>query len=152
MNILTNNKNFGEITPANMMKVRNTKSYLTCLLKSSNIWKFMYTEPEQNVFNFTGGDYVLDLAEKHGMRVRCHNLVWVSQLSDWVTSRNWTAAELTDVMRNHIYNLVTHFGGRCYSWDVVNEALASDGTFSSSIVSTDPIHLRSRTCPDCSLF
>jgi GH35 family endo-1,4-beta-xylanase len=36
----------------------------------------MYTEPEQNVFNFTGGDYILDLAEKHGMRVRCHNLVW----------------------------------------------------------------------------
>ncbi|KAH8765166.1 penicillium Canescens endo-1,4-beta-xylanase Xyle [Hyaloscypha finlandica] len=114
LRILTNPKNFGEITPANMMK-------------------FMYTEPQQNVFNYTGGDYVLSLAEKNGMRVRCHNLVWTSQISDWVTSGTWTAATLTAVMKNHIYNLVTHWGNRCYSWDVVNEALNSDGTFSSSI-------------------
>ncbi|PMD15866.1 glycoside hydrolase family 10 protein [Hyaloscypha hepaticicola] len=114
LRILENPKNFGEITPANMMK-------------------FMYTEPEQNVFNFTGGDYILDLAEKHGMRVRCHNLVWSSQLSDWVTSGTWTAATLTAVMKNHIQTLITHWGDRCYSWDVINEALAGDGTFSSSI-------------------
>ena len=83
----------------------------------------MYTEPQQNMFNFTGGDYVLNLAEKNGMRVRCHNLVWSSQISDWVTSGTWTAATLTAVMKNHIYNLVTHWGNRCYSWDVVNEAV-----------------------------
>ncbi|KAN0120215.1 glycoside hydrolase family 10 protein [Hyaloscypha variabilis] len=114
LRILENPGNFGEITPANIMK-------------------FMYTEPEQNVFNFTGGDYLLDLAERYGMRVRCHNLVWVSQLSPWVTDVNWTAEALTAVMKNHIQTLITHWGDRCYSWDVVNEALASDGNFSSSI-------------------
>jgi endo-1,4-beta-xylanase len=36
----------------------------------------VYTEPEQNVFNFTGGDYFLDLAEATGKKVRCHNLIW----------------------------------------------------------------------------
>lgn len=36
-------------------------------------------------------------------------------------------------MQNHIYNLITHWGDRCYSWDVVNEALNSNGTFASSI-------------------
>ncbi|KAJ5618982.1 endo-1-4-beta-xylanase [Penicillium lagena] len=107
-------KNFGEMTPANAMK-------------------FMYTEPEQNVFNFTEGDYFLDVAERFGSQVRCHNLVWVSQLSDFVTSQNWTAEALTAVMRNHIFKTVQHFGRRCYSWDVVNEALNSDGTFSSSV-------------------
>lgn len=96
----------------------------------------MFTEPEQNVFNFTGGDFVLDLAEKHGMRVRCHNLIWSNQLSDWVTSGTWTAETLTAVMKNHIQTLITHWGSRCYSWDVINEALNGDGTFSSSIVST----------------
>jgi endo-1,4-beta-xylanase len=108
--------------------------------------QFMYTEPEQNVFNYTGGDYILDLAEKNDMRVRCHNLVWSSQLSDWVTSGSWTADTLTAVMKNHIYNLVTHWGDRCYSWDVVNEALNGDGTFSSSIVSL-PFSFRSLSSP-----
>lgn len=36
-------------------------------------------------------------------------------------------------MENHINNLISHFGGACYSWDVVNEALASNGSFAESI-------------------
>ncbi|KAJ5934390.1 Endo-1-4-beta-xylanase D [Penicillium verhagenii] len=106
--------NFGEVTPANAMK-------------------FMYTEPEQNVFNFTEGDQFLEVAESFGAKVRCHNLVWASQLSDFVTSTTWTAETLTAVMKNHIFKTVQHFGRRCYSWDVVNEALNSDGSFSSSV-------------------
>ncbi|KAJ5753765.1 Glycoside hydrolase superfamily [Penicillium nucicola] len=105
---------FGELTPANALK-------------------FMYTEPEQNVFNFTEGDYFMRLAEESQSAVRCHNLVWASQLSDFITSKTWTAKELTAIMKNHIFKTVQHFGKRCYSWDVVNEALNSDGTFSSSV-------------------
>jgi endo-1,4-beta-xylanase len=93
----------------------------------------MYVQPEPAVFNFTGGDYVLDFAEKYAKRVRCHNLIWVSELPDWVTNGNWTAATLTAVMKDHIRTTITYFGDRCYSWDVVNEALNGDGTFSSSI-------------------
>ncbi|KAH3007743.1 hypothetical protein KXW60_002666 [Aspergillus fumigatus] len=107
-------KQFGEMTPANALK-------------------FMYTEPEQNVFNFTQGDYFMDLADHYGHAVRCHNLVWASQVSDWVTSRNWTAPELKEVMKNHIFKTVQHFGKRCYAWDVVNEAINGDGAFSSSV-------------------
>ncbi|KAF7718919.1 Endo-1,4-beta-xylanase [Penicillium ucsense] len=107
-------KNFGEVTPANAMK-------------------FMYTEPEQNVFNFTAGDEFLEIAGRHGAQIRCHNLVWASQLSDFVTSKTWTKEALTSVMKNHIYKTVQHFGRRCYSWDVVNEAINGDGSFSSSV-------------------
>ncbi|CAI7610780.1 unnamed protein product [Penicillium palitans] len=105
---------FGEITPANALK-------------------FMYTEQEQNKFNFTDGDYFMDLAERFDSKVRCHNLVWMSQVSDFVTSKTWTAEELTAVMKNHIFKTVQHFGKRCASWDVVNEAINGDGTFSSSV-------------------
>jgi endo-1,4-beta-xylanase len=93
----------------------------------------MYTQPELNVFNYTEGDYTLSLAQKNGQAVRCHNLVWASQVSDFVLNGKWTAESLTAVMKNHIFNVVKHFGKRCYSWDVVNEALNGDGTFSSSI-------------------
>ncbi|KKA17323.1 Endo-1,4-beta-xylanase [Rasamsonia emersonii CBS 393.64] len=100
-------------------------SFLTC--------QFEYTEPSPNVFNYSGGDTILAIAENHGKRVRCHNLIWVSQLPDWVVNGSWTAASLTAVMKTHITNLITHWGGRCYSWDVVNEALAANGSWASSI-------------------
>jgi endo-1,4-beta-xylanase len=36
-------------------------------------------------------------------------------------------------MKSHITNLITHWSDRCYSWDVVNEALATNGSFAPSI-------------------
>lgn len=75
----------------------------------------------------------MDLAKHNKQAVRCHNLVWASQVSDWVLNGNWTKETLIPVMRNHIFKTVQHFGKRCHSWDVVNEAFNGDGTFSSSI-------------------
>ena len=96
--------------------------------------QFQFTEPEQNVFTYAGGEEVVKLAKQHGNRfVRCHNLVWVTEVSQWVLDRNWTAAALTEVMRNHIFNVVTHFSDECYSWDVVNEALNENGTWAPSV-------------------
>ncbi len=112
--ILNDTHIFGQITPANAMK-------------------FVLTEPEQNVFNYTGGDIDVAIAQDHGKYLRCHNLVWATQISDFVTDGNWTADELTAIMQNHINNVVGHFGSACYSWDVVNEALNSNGTFSASV-------------------
>ncbi|EHY53758.1 hypothetical protein HRR83_003972 [Exophiala dermatitidis] len=112
--ILNNTNIFGQITPANYMK-------------------FFATEPEQGVFNFTGGQVDVDIAKDHGKYLRCHNLVWVSQLSEWVVNGTWTPDTLTAVMENHIKTLITHWQDVCYSWDVVNEALASNGSFASSI-------------------
>lgn len=67
--------------------------------------------------------------------MRCHNLVWNNELPTWLTapSTPWTNATLTAAMKRHITNLIEHWGGRCYSWDVVNEAFNGDGTLSSNI-------------------
>ena len=59
----------------------------------------MFIEPEQGVFNFTEGDIVADLAKKNGQLLRCHTLVWHSQLAPWVENRTWTAEELSAVVR-----------------------------------------------------
>lgn len=52
-----------------------------------------------------------------------------------VSTGTWTPETLTPVIEAHISNVVTHYKGACYSWDVVNEALADNGTLRDSVFS-----------------
>jgi endo-1,4-beta-xylanase len=95
--------------------------------------QWVFVEPQQGVFNYTEGEIVTSLAKEHGYTLRCHNLVWHSQLPDWVTATNWTADQLKDIIVNHIMHVAGHWKGQCYAWDVVNEALNEDGTYRDSV-------------------
>lgn len=112
--ILKDPKMFGQTTPGNGQK-----------------WQ--YTEKSQGVFSYTSGDEIADLAKRNGMILRCHTLVWHSQLPGWVSSGTWTKEQLTTVIETHVSNVAGHYKGRCYSWDVVNEALKDDGTYRDSV-------------------
>ena len=52
-----------------------------------NAQKWSYTEPTQGSFSWDQADVVTDLAQKNGQLLRCHTLVWYSQLPDWGKSR-----------------------------------------------------------------
>jgi endo-1,4-beta-xylanase len=86
-------------------------------------------EPELGVFNFSDGSVVANLATKNRQILRCHNLVWHSQLADWVTADTWDKKNLTAALIQHVTREASHWAGQCYAWDVVNEALNEDGTF-----------------------
>lgn len=116
ISILSNASEFGQITPGNGQK-----------------WQ--YTQPTEGTFDYTSGDEIVDFAEGNKQLVRCHTLVWYSQLPDWVSSGSWTAEELTSVIETHISNVVGHYAGQCYSWDVANEALNDDGSLRESVFS-----------------
>ncbi|KKA28043.1 hypothetical protein TD95_001559 [Thielaviopsis punctulata] len=102
-------------------------------LTVGNTQKWEYTEPANGTFDFTQADVIVDLAESQDMLVRCHTLVWYSQLPSWVSNGSWTNETLTAVMKAHIVTEMTHFKGKCYAWDVVNEALNEDGTFRENV-------------------
>jgi endo-1,4-beta-xylanase len=72
-------------------------------------------------------------AKANKLEVRCHNLVWHSQLPLWVSSGNFTNATLISIMENHIKNLAGRYKNQCTQWDVVNEALEEDGTYRKSV-------------------
>ncbi|PKS11252.1 hypothetical protein jhhlp_003013 [Lomentospora prolificans] len=99
----------------------------------TNGQKWLFVEPEQGVFNFTEGDIVAGIAKENGQLLRCHTLVWHSQLAPWVEEGEWTADELREIIVNHITEVAGHYKGQCYAWDVVNEALNEDGTYRESV-------------------
>jgi endo-1,4-beta-xylanase len=91
-----------------------------------NEMKWDATEPTQGQFRYTGGDQIVSHAQAHNMRVRGHTLLWHSQEPGW--AQNLTGSALRSAMMNHVTQVATHYKGKIYAWDVVNEAFADGGT------------------------
>ena len=63
--------------------------------------------------------------------MRGHNLCWHTENPSWLTNGGFNASELRTILQEHIHAVVTHYGARALAWDVVNEALDSNGLKSS---------------------
>ncbi|KAH8834578.1 endo-1,4-beta-xylanase precursor [Flagelloscypha sp. PMI_526] len=107
---------FGAITPGNSMK-----------------WG--PTNPSNGTYTYTNGDDVLNRAVAAGQIVRGHNLVWYNQLPSYVSALTDNAT-LQAVMTAHITNEVTHYKGKLYAWDVVNEPFSDSGGMRSWLYQT----------------
>ena len=95
------------------------------MITPENEMKWDATEPSQGSFNYTSADQIVAHATAHGQRMRGHALAWHSQQPGWVQSLSGTA--LRNAMVNHITNVATHYKGKIYAWDVVNEAFSDNG-------------------------
>lgn len=104
-------------------------------LEPDNQMKFGLVHPGPTTYSYAGADALVAFAKAHQMAVRGHNLVWHDEVPAWVTSPAvpWTPAALNKVLREHIANVVGHYKGEVFAWDVVNEPFNDNGTMRSTV-------------------
>lgn len=125
-----------------------------------NAMKFGPLHPERDRYDFRQTDAIVDFAEAHGMQVRGHTLIWHNQLPRWLTEGQFNRDELIAILREHIQTVVGRYRGRVAAWDVVNEAVADDGSLRDTLwlrgIGTEYIELAFRWAheadPDARLF
>lgn len=77
-------------------------------------------------YEYGMADLVVDWAVKKGMKVRGHCLVWHQQAAPWIFTKEGKPVSrelLVERMRAYIHEVVGHFKGRIWAWDVVQEAV-----------------------------
>ncbi len=92
-------------------------------------------------YDFADADLIVDFARQHGLRMRGHALVWHQQAAPWMFKdgrAEVSRAVLIARMERYIADVVGHFRGRVFAWDVVNEAFA----FGEAGVQTDENGMR----------
>jgi len=108
---------FSSVTPENALK-----------------WESLHPRPA--VYDFDAADRYVAFGRDAGMFVVGHTLVWHNQTPRWVfedsAGRPASRDTLIARMRDHILTVVGRYRGRVGGWDVVNEALADDGTMRRS--------------------
>jgi endo-1,4-beta-xylanase len=97
---------FGSVTPENELK-----------------WE--QVEPERARFDFGPADRIVEFAQRHGMAVRGHTLVWHLQNPGWLN--DLSPARLRAALADHIRTVMRRYAGLIGEWDVVNEAVGDDG-------------------------
>lgn len=110
-------QNFNSISPAYVLK-----------------WPAIH--PEIDRYDFDAADRYVEFGQANHMFIVGHTLIWHSQTPEWVfldrKGNRIGRRQLLRRMRDYIHTVVGRYKGRINGWDVVNEALDSDGNLRQS--------------------
>jgi GH35 family endo-1,4-beta-xylanase len=124
-----------------------------------NAMKAQSITQSKSSYNFSTADQVVNFAISNNLKVRGHTLIWHGQNAAWITTGSRQA--VLENMNYHINKMMEHFKGKCFQWDVVNEAYEDEGgnlrnSAFKSTVGPDFIDsafvFAHRADPDCKLF
>ena len=105
-------------------------------ISPENALKWESVHPQPGKYDFTGPDHYVQFGEEHHMLIVGHTLIWHNQTPKWVFQDKDGKPVSRDVllrrMRDHIQTVVGRYKGQIKIWDVVNEALADNGTLRKS--------------------
>ena len=101
-------------------------------LTPENAMKMGPIHPQENKYNWTDADAIVDFAMKNNIKVRGHNLCWHEQTPRWFFKDSLGKTVSKEVLlrrlKDHITTVVSRYKGKIYAWDVVNEAIDDDST------------------------
>ena len=100
--------------------------------------KWWVVRRNSDTFDFREGDEVVAFAQAHGMKVRGHCLVWDHHNPAWLGQGNFTPAQLSHLLQEHIITVMKRYAGQVFAWDVVNEALDATGRVKDSVWYNQP--------------
>jgi endo-1,4-beta-xylanase len=87
--------------------------------------KWQIVEPTQGTYDWSQADQLVAFAQANQQLIRGHTLLWHNQLPDWLTTGvangTITAAQLKQLLYQHIMIEVTRYRGKIWQWDVANE-------------------------------
>jgi endo-1,4-beta-xylanase len=101
---------------------------------AENEMKWGSLQPDADTWNFTQGDAIVASAKAAGQAIKGHALIWHSQLPGFIND-SLSAEDLREHMNRHIHRTMRHYRNDLRAWDVVNEAMADDGTLRDSVFS-----------------
>ncbi len=119
---ILNNQNYSHIVSSQFNSVT-----------AENVMKPAYLHPTQNTYYWTEADQLADYCVANSKRLHGHTLIWHQQLPNWILNYQGSSADWENLLKEHIFRIVSHFKGKVASWDVVNEAFNDDGTLRNSI-------------------
>lgn len=111
------------------------KRHFTAIVPE-NCMKMEVIHPEENRYDFSKADELVNFGISNGLVVTGHCLIWHSQLAPWFCvdkeGKPVSAEVLKKRMKEHIYTVVKRYKGKIRGWDVVNEAIVEDGSYRKS--------------------
>jgi endo-1,4-beta-xylanase len=98
-------------------------------ITAENAMKPEEIQPIEGVFDFKDGDKIVEFGQENGIPVRGHTLIWHNQVPDWFfleDGEEVSKEKLRERMKTHITEVMQHYKGQIYAWDVVNEPIDGD--------------------------
>jgi endo-1,4-beta-xylanase len=104
-------------------------------ITAENVMKPALIHPEENRYFWDDADKLVNFAEANGIKMRGHTLCWHAQTGAWMfvdSMGNPASKELAlKRLKDHITTVVSHYKGRVYAWDVLNEVITDNDTAKS---------------------
>lgn len=100
-------------------------------ITAANVMKPLTIAPSEGAYNFAPADALVEFAQANGIEVRGHTLLWHASAPAWFFAGDQTDAQayralVKQRLERYITDVVTHFKGKVYAWDVVNEVTGDD--------------------------
>ncbi len=98
-----------------------------------NALKMGPLRPDRKTYDFEDADVIVNFGVANDLTVRGHTLVWHKQTPGWFYPWEYTDDQIVDFLRDHIHTVAGRYRDKVDAWDVVNEAVADDGTMRDSV-------------------